>query len=360
MLVTKGRVLAQRFYDIADEVDLPKAESLLKQQLRQPPAVRKVRHLRVPHPPVEVALTPRESGVPGLPPGEVRLRIYDVGVLAITFEIHLPTPLDPEALVRFSAAVLDNAEAITEVGRSIAKDVAAAVAPACKDLKLSELSEDYTIIAIEETDPPVNADTVTKEIDVPRVLWGEIDPLSDQERAEAVRRSYCYDPAQLVIVTWNSALVFSREGFSDIQDLLEVAGMQLLELRVYDDEVRQSLDRLYDELEREQAAFLWAGRFRRLSREILRLFVDVTEVAERAENSLQWLGDTWYSRVHRAAVKAFDIPRWQRQLEHKLDLLQEINELIVDQIHTRQAMRLEWAIVLLIVFEIVMAFFKLM
>ena len=91
----------------------------------------------------------------------------------------------------------------------------------------------------------------------------------------------------------------------------------------------------------------------------MRLFVDVTEVAERAESSLQWLGDTWYARVHRAAVKAFDIPRWQRQLEHKLDLLQEINELIVDQIHTRQSMGLEWAVVLLILFEIVMAFFRL-
>ena len=184
MRVTKGRILVQRFYDIADEIDLPKAELLLKEQLRQPPAVRKVKHLRIPHPPVEVALIPRESGVPGLPPGEVRLRMYNVGVLAVTFEIRLPTPLEGEELVRFSAAVLDAAEAITDAGKAVAKDVARAVSKACKDPKLSELSEDYAIIAVEETDPPVDAESVTQELDVARVLLGEINPLSRQERDE--------------------------------------------------------------------------------------------------------------------------------------------------------------------------------
>ena len=103
-----------------------------------------------------------------------------------------------------------------------------------------------------------------------------------------------------------------------------------------------------------------AKKYRALSREIMRLFVDVTEVTERVDNSLQWLGDTWYARIHRGAVEAFDIPRWQTQLEHKLDLLQEINDLIVDQITTRQSMNMEAAIVFLIVMEIVMAFFEIL
>ncbi|MBI5508950.1 MAG: hypothetical protein HY903_09370 [Deltaproteobacteria bacterium] len=360
MQITKGRVFAQRFYDIADEVDLPLAEKLLKEQQRQPPEVRKARHLRIPHPPLDVVLQRRAPGIPDVPAAEVRLRVYDVGVLAITFEIALPSPLDADGLVRFAARVLESEGAITDAGRAIAREVAAAVVPASKDPKLSELAEDYTIFAIETTEPTVDAERFRQYLDLGRVLLGEVGALSAQERGEVTERWFSYDPNQLVVITWNSALVFGKDGLGDLLDLLEVTGMQLLELRHYDEEVRQSLDGLYDELERREVTLLSATRYRRLSRTILRLFVDVTEVTERVENSLQWLGDTWYARVHRAAVKAFDIPRWQQQLEHKLDLLQEINELIVDQITTRQNLRLEGAIVLLIVFEIVMAFFKVM
>ncbi len=360
MQITQGRVYSQRFYDIADEVDLVQAEVLLKERLPRSPTVRKSQHLRIPRPPLELTIAPPKAEMAGLTTGEVRLRIYNVGVLAITFELPFATPMSPEALVQLSAAVFEAESAITDAGRLMAEELAVAIKPACKDPKLSSLTEDYTVFAIEKTDGSTDAETIRRELDIPRVLLGELDAVSAQERAEVVERSFCYDPKELVVITWNSGLVVGRDSLATVLDLLEVAGMQLLELRHYDDEVHRSLDWLYDELEKEPTSFLWANRYRRLSRTIMRLFVDVTEVTERVDNSLQWLGDTFYARIHRAAVKAFDIPRWQSQLEHKLDLLQEINDLIVNQLTTRQSMRMELSIVLLIVFEIVMAFFKLM
>ncbi|MBI3179476.1 MAG: hypothetical protein HYZ27_07420, partial [Deltaproteobacteria bacterium] len=94
MQITRGRLLAQRFFDLADEVDLDRAEALLHSASRPSRFVRAARQIRMPRPPLELTLPPRTSGVPQCAAGEVLVRLYDVGVLAVTFNHPLPVPLD--------------------------------------------------------------------------------------------------------------------------------------------------------------------------------------------------------------------------------------------------------------------------
>ncbi len=358
MKVTSGRVVVLRIYDIADEVDMGRAEALVRNLSRRPRFVRKARQISLPSPPLEMSLGPRPSPFAAIPSADVLVRIYDVGALAVSFSLPLPAPLDGEALIALAGRIEDAEDAFTAAGRTIADEIVQTIRSACKAGAVSEATEDYTIFRITGTEPRADADTLSDRLDIARLLLGETGAISKRERVQQSHSTISYSPEELVVIDWNSALIYDPSTSTDIADLLELSTMQLLELRAYDDLVGRSLTRVYEELGHERWLFK-ASKFSRLSRQIMRLFVDVTEMSDRIENSLHTLGDSWLARVHRAAVQEFEIPRWQRLLKDKLEVLRQINALLTDQITSRKALRLETAIVVLIIIEIIFAVFKL-
>jgi hypothetical protein len=351
MLINRCRILTQRVFDIADEIDLREAERQVQHLSRRPLFVRSAKQIRLSNPPLEMSLGTRPSLLAGLPPSEILVRIYDVGALAVTFATELAEPLEPEALIALASRLMTPDDPFTPAGRIIADEIAAGIRKACKAGKVSDVAEDYTIFRIYATEPTTDADRLTEQLDVARLLLGETGPISARERQQQSHAAISYGPGELVVVDWNSALIYDPSPSSDLSDLLEMASMQLLELRAYDDLVGRSLARLYDELGSDKTLFR-SSKYGRLSREIMRLFVDVTEMTDRIDNSLNTLGDSWLARLHRAAVNEFDIPRWQRLLRNKLEVMRQINDLLVDQISSRKMFNMEMAIVILILFEL--------
>jgi hypothetical protein len=305
-----------------------------------------------------MSLAPRPCGLAGRPPCEVLVRIYDVGALVVTFSIDLPSPLGPEELIGFAAQVKEAEDLITQAAQPVAEEIRSTIAKACKPGEVSVVTEDYTIFYLQATSPACSAESLGQALDIPRLLLAETKPIAYSERLNFVHASFSYGPDDLVVIDWNSALLLDPTGSADVPELLELASMQLLELRAYDNLVGMSLHRLYKELEPEHSAFFRSSHFQRLSRKIMQIFVDVTEITERIDNSLTFLGDTWFARIHRAAVAEFGIPHWQRQLRNKLEVLRQINELLVDQITSQKSLRIEGAIVVLILIEICVAFFR--
>ncbi len=354
MQITKGRVFLQRIYDVADEIDLVRAEQILKtSSSRRLSFPRSAKQIRLPHPPLELLLGNRPAPLPETPTCEVTARVYDLGAIAITFAIDLPI-LDGEGLVAFSARIMAPDEGFTALGRTIADELALTIRGACKIEHTSTVTEDYTIFRIYATEPKVDADSLATRLDIERLLLGETGAISARERSQQSHAVISYSPEELVVIDWNSALVYDTSPSTDLVDLLELTSMQLLELRAYDDIVGTALQGVYAELDRDRV-FFQSTKYSRLSRVIMRMVVDFTEMSDRIENSLRTLGDSWFARVHRAAVHEFDIPSWQRLLDQKLEVLRQINELLVDQISARITVRLEAAIVVLIVLEIFLA-----
>ena len=358
MQITRGRVLAQRFFDIAEEVNLARAESCVRELSRRPRFVGSAKHIELPNPPLEMALGHRGVEVVGHQAHDVVVRIYDVGALVVTLVLALPDPTDPEALVALAQDIASAEDHITELARPIADEIKAAILPACKITDLtSDIVEDYTLFVVQATTPPVQASTLHEHLDVARLLAADTGGLAEQERKNLTHASYSYRPDELVVIDWNSALVLDPAGAQEVAELLEFTVMQMLELRTYDAMVGRALDRVYKDLD-DTSRSLWQTRnYPALSRRIMRLFVDVVEIAERVENSLTFLGDTWLARLHGAAAIEFGIPRWQKQLRNKLDVINSINKLLAEQINSQKSMRIELAICFLIVIEVVLAFF---
>ena len=66
------------------------------------------------------------------------------------------------------------------------------------------------------------------------------------EAEEALRTRFSYHEDDLPIVQWDTAFVYDRsESASAIEDILEFANTQLLELRTYDTLLDRELDGIY-------------------------------------------------------------------------------------------------------------------
>ena len=360
MHIVRGRILVQRFFDIAEDIDLSAAVHNLGDLARRPRIAGGARHITLPTPPVQVALGPTSLGVAGLEVTDTWARIYDFGLLALTFAVALPPGTDSESLVALSAELCAEEARITEVATPLARQIREALAPASHGgTEATFLHEDYTVFALQELSAPMDASLFTEAIDIPRVLLGEQEGIAQGVRDQCMQAAFSYRPDDLVVIDWNSAVVFDPRGAIDVAELLELACVQMLELRAYDRRVGRALDGLYVELDARHYGFFRSARFSRLSRRIMKLYVDIVEITERIDNSLNLLSDTWLARVHGAAVVEFGIPHWQRQLRSKLEVLRQINQLLVDQITAQKSFGIEAAIVILIMVEVAMAAMQL-
>ena len=117
---------------------------------------------------------------------------------------------------------------------------------------------------------------------------------------------------------------------------------------------------MYDRIEaaRSRTVWLFSRRFSNLLGEIQRLFADSTELVERVENSLKVTDDVYLARIYSAALEIFRGKEWRAGVDRKLTLVRETYEMLNAESQAWRAEALEAAIVLLIVAEIVMAFFR--
>ena len=81
-------------------------------------------------------------------------------------------------------------------------------------------------------------------------------------------------------------------------------------------------------------------------------------VVERAENALKLIGDLYLARVHAAASERFYLREWEASINRKLDIVEDFYQLLTDRVRNTQSHTLELIIILLILFEIMMAIFR--
>jgi hypothetical protein len=174
-----------------------------------------------------------------------------------------------------------------------------------------------------------------------------------------LRHAYSYLDDDLVLIDWDSAFVLEPTGSRDVPDVLELGCGQLQGTRYYDQLMDIELGRIYDDVERAghvgPAQLLWSP-YDRIAREVHERWLDMTEVTERVETSIKIVGDFYLARVYRGALERLRVPEWQKAVYRKQQLIAQVYALLKGQIDTRRSMLLELTIVLLIVFEIIMAF----
>jgi hypothetical protein len=357
--IAEGAVRAYYLFDVADTIDLAKMGAL-GGETRAPAALPLRRHappyLQFPVPPL-VANLP-EADFDGLR-GAARLKFYDYGVVSLRLRFPAGGSWNELSILAERAR---SDERIMQFAESTVARICDEYAHAL-DEPHSPLVEDYLIVEIGRFSRDLDADTLLDDYspELARLLLGERRALSASETAEALRVRFSYHDDDLTIVQWDTALVYDRgESAGAIEEILEFANSQLLELRTYDALLDRELDTIYKMQPGETARSLRGRREAEQAATLRYLIVDVLELTDRSTNALKVVGDAYYARIYRSAAARLGLADWQGQIDSKLDSVGEMYRFFNDEARSRRDEFLEIIIVVLVAFEVLIGILTLL
>lgn len=356
-----GQITAFFLFDVAEAADLQAVRAGLGAAAASPrlavkPAV--PAYVQYQDPPVPV-----DAEALGLQVQEglqARFKIYDYGVISLS----LTRPFRgtwPElhALAQAWASTALEPEAERLCRRAAERFHAALHAP-----RERYLSEDYFVYALTHVEGAPSGDALVAAHgdDIARLLRGEVEPLSLQERDEVLRHRLSYLASDLVVPSWYGAFVYDTEaGLPGALEILEFANSQLLQFRYYDQRLDRELTRIYARLQQTRWYEPWIGRrYTAAARELHALFIDVNELTDRTENALKLVGDVYAARLLGLAAARLGLGAWKEAVRDKLKTLDDIYRFAVDQTAMDRGEILEAAIVFILLLELVLFFMGIM
>ena len=216
-----------------------------------------------------------------------------------------------------------------------------------------EVNEDFILYFIEKFSRDYqDASKLLDEEDIAALILSEDkDVLSPQIYERLYESKLQYYKNDLAVIDWNSALVVEPSGSLDIPDVIEFALNQLLEMRYYDDLLDKKLREIYSAIELKEMS-IFSSRYSDLALEAGQRYIEIAEIVESVENSLKVIGDLYHSVVFRMASRKFRFSDWQSSIDNKLDNLNDICKLLLDNINHRKSHLLEITVIVLITIEL--------
>jgi hypothetical protein len=193
------------------------------------------------------------------------------------------------------------------------------------------------------------------EREVAALLDDESDAacLSQQEVQETMKYSYSYYRHDLTVLDWDAALVVDHpEGFQDTLYVLEVANLQLEELKVYDVKLDGVLEKAYDDVEVVTRPHAMRARQRVLN-ELREIRMDLTKVADELSNITKFFGDWHLARIYMGCATRFHLSQWEDMVNQKLRALDGLYTILQQDSMNRVMLMLEVAVVALFVIDLV-------
>jgi hypothetical protein len=321
------------------------------------------RSLVISAPPLEVPLGLYKVALPRtqrLLDAEVSARLFEYGALSVCFEMGIAPGTELEALVSFCDELYDSPE-LDRLARELVPPLLARLGAATKGRHEWDAIETYTVVFVSRFDGDPLASEVLASPTLASLVVGEPPNrrLSAGQRQDVLQHAHSYLEDDLVVVDWNSAFVLEPSKSQDIPDILELATSQLLELRYYDGLFDAELARVYREFDRVRGRGFASGLVRspwvELGRGVIRRLVELTELTDRVDNALKIIGDFYLARVYESAVRRFRIRAWQSSIDAKQAALAQAYQLVRGEIDARRSTALELIIIVLIVFEVLLA-----
>lgn len=303
-----------------------------------------------------------QEGVP-LPHGTwvneplVDLVLYDFGAASVAYQYKVPGDLDQ---VRAASVALRRSEALRQDARQRVESLLQSVGNAAQKPRVADYTEDYTIIGIRE---PLGDLTAQAFCDmhhqrIAQILRPDAGGLSPEEVTAATEIRISFGPRDVTLVDWDAAFVVDPEP-EDVRAVLEFANVQLLEMRWLDLQLDQAIERSYHLL--GPAPSFWrrfvfrsvAGDVRRVAE----LQLESAVLLERVTNALKVFGEEYLARIYRLAARRFQLEAMDQAISQKLATIESIYQKLSDRAATMRMEMLEWVVIILIAFEILLGIF---
>ncbi|HVP94810.1 MAG TPA: hypothetical protein VMS89_06505 [Methanoregulaceae archaeon] len=278
-------------------------------------------------------------------------KIYDIGAMSLCFVVE--DPGSPVPRLEEVAISLYGQEGLVEYFSEYFTRLADLLRPHLRDMTLTPgFYEDYVIYVM---------DRIERSVDPAVLLSGERDgAISPQMRDEITRNSLSYRNDDLVILSWDAALVCEPGNPADIIDLIEFANVQVLELRYYDRELARQMAKMYDDIEfaDKMPGYRRSGRYHAIMSELMMTSAEISEITEKVNNLIKVTEDVYYARVYATVLKVIRSGQWSESVNRKIEVIRQNYSMLSDEVRIQHSNFLEWVIIVLITLEFALAIWQ--
>src|SRR3989344_3539279 len=308
-----GEVVSFRIYDTGGEIDLSRVRKIFGQR----PEEEKIefeqlapKYINITPAPLFVNLKKRAVEIFNRKTEiSISARIYEVGAVSVILRI--PFSEELKNLVGYSKPFKisgrDDKKFSDDIFSEIMKEIKSCIS---KSYEIENYPEEYMVFCINSPNMDGSDFLRKNREEISGVLREEknFSKLFSAEVRDATRATLSYFKNDMVIIDWSAGFIFDPAGKYE-DDLLEVAEMRM----------------------------------------------EMTRYTEDTMNITKFFGDYYLAKLYDLLEERLHIDEWKQTVSKKLDNLDEIYELASDRVDVQKNLLLEALIVLLIVFEIVLA-----
>lgn len=354
----RGEVIYLYAFDVANEIRTESVREILANQTS--PCEIRVARTYPKDVPLYKPLTiepPVADAVNGQPV-RVVIRVFDVGVVNVTLRVpfQVATLLD---LMPYHHPLLESGEALDDLARRLCQEVCVSIRDSLVRDSTPSAPEAYTVFLVTDLDGQRDASQwfASQRRQVAGLLT-EIDParLSDSQADESVRVRHAFLASDLAVIDWDASLLVELDGYAeDVLYALELANLQLEELRVMDLRLDRHLEQAYSDLERHRSPVF--GMPTRMLEWLRRFRVDTTKLADEVTNITKFFGDWYLARIYLGAQERFHLQQWRQSIEQRLGQLDQVYQLLKGEVYERRMLWLEIAVVICFLIDLYAIFF---
>ena len=346
-----------RQIDVAESIDVAEVERLVSEGAvsggarlgttePDPPGVVLLRR------PVDLSLDQVTVGPFEL---RVRVRVFDFGVVAVRFTL-ARTGLSSRELIQIGVDVA----ALSTAFDAEALRIWGVLEPTLRPTLTPDdpppegpLVEDFTVFVLPG---PVPEETI-----VPGLVHLLLGEPQERRLAPSLCRGFLdmairYYEDDLVLLSWDAAVIVEPAGALDVVNVLEMASAQLLEVRYYAGIVRRATVMLAADAERARTGrWLFRSPFTSLAQRAAIMALELGEMTARLETAVALVGDSYTVKVFTEATRRFRLVESRRAVREEIETLAKVTETFGGEVESRRGLFLEILVVILILIEVLKA-----
>ncbi len=170
----------------------------------------------------------------------------------------------------------------------------------------------------------------------------ELDP---KEIEYTIAAQIKYVKNDLAIIDWDGAFVFDPEGdIASTIELLTIANLQLLRHRILDRQLDERLERTV-KLVKKPTEGIFMFKNKQVAedlREIIKNRMTSLSEFQRLERDIKLIGDWYSARFYDLVSKKFKIEEWRKTIKDKLDSLEDVYSIVIENFTVSGKERAEW------------------
>ncbi|MFA5864586.1 MAG: hypothetical protein WC975_07840 [Phycisphaerae bacterium] len=177
------------------------------------------------------------------------------------------------------------------------------------------------------------------------LLKSERLDLDPNEVEYTLKSQIKYANNDLTIIDWDGAWLFDPEGDTEEDlELLTLANLQLLRHRILDRQLDERLELLANRANKTSTG-MWLAKNKDITedlREIIKNRMASISELQRLERDIKLIGDWYSARFYDLATSKFKLEEWRKSIRSKLESLEDIYSIVVENFTVSAKHRAEW------------------